>query len=241
MKVLIIGMALMVIAVVPGIPAWAQGSKDVDARPQVGCFRGRPLPACKSFWIVEMQGSSPVAQTSRSVIRVYSDPTRSGLPQASEYQLRTFDNVLEWNLGHMANLGDKYALGGVVTVGSGNDDALSGLKVRVRRWLNSDLSVEAEAGALWTNAGSVRRSNGGTAALRFNIRDQGSIFLRWDMLPLREESRSGEYGYSDPGGTQHGLSVGLSAGSVPALIGTGALGVTMLVLLAIIVGQGGLD
>ena len=241
MKVLIIGMALIVIAVVPGIPAWAQGSKDVDARPQVGCFRGRPLPACKSFWIVEMQGSSPVAQTSRSVIRVYSDPTRSGLPQASEYQLRTFDNVLEWNLGHMANLGDKYALGGVVTVGSGNGDALSGLKVRLRRWLSSDFSVEAEAGALWSDAGGMRRSDaiGGTAALRFNIRDQGAIYLRWDVLPLLEESQP--WGYYDPGGTQHALSVGLSAGSVPALIGTGALGVTWLVLLAIIVGQGGLD
>jgi hypothetical protein len=33
------------------------------------------------------------------------------------------------------------------------------------------------------------------------------------------------WGYYDPGGTQHALSVGLSAGSVPALIGTGALGV----------------
>ena len=28
-----------------------------EGRRQIGCFRGRPLPACKSFWIVEMQGS----------------------------------------------------------------------------------------------------------------------------------------------------------------------------------------
>ena len=221
MKALIIGMALMVMAV---LPASAQGSKDVDARPEIGCFRGRPHPACKSFWIVEMQGSSPVAQTSRTV-RFDSDPERSGSPQFFEDQLTTFDSVIEWNLGHMANLGDKYALGGVVTVGSGNGDALSGLKVRLRRWLSSDFSVEAEAGALWSDAGGMRRSDaiGGTAALRFNIRDQGAIYLRWDVLPLLEESQP--WGYYDPGGTQHALSVGLSAGDgVPLTVEGGGSG-----------------
>ena len=240
MKALIVRTAFVLLGVVPAIPSSAQGSRDADGRQQIGCFRGRPLPACKTFWIVEMQGSSPVAQTSRTV-RFDSDPERSGSPQFFEDHLTTFDSVIEWNLGHMANLGDKYALGGVVTVGSGNGDALSGLKVRLRRWLSSDFSVEAEAGAFWSDAGGMRRSDaiGGTAALRFNIRDQGAIYLRWDVLPVLEESQP--WGYYDPGGTQHALSVGLSAGSVPALIGTGALGVTWLVLLAIIVGQGGID
>lgn len=35
----------------------------------------------------------------------------------------------------------------------------------------------------------------------------------------------------------HGLSVGVSTGSVPTLIGTGGLGVTMAIMLAIFVGQ----
>ena len=138
----------------------------------------------------------------------------------------------------MANVGEKYALGGVVTVGTGNGGSgLTGLKVRVRRWLSSDFSLEAEAGAFWGNAQTVRRSSGGTAALRFNIRDQGAIYLRWDLLPLREESRSGEYGYYDPGGTQHGLSVGVGLGSAPALFGTGALGVGLAVVFSLLVGQ----
>jgi hypothetical protein len=234
MKALIIGMALNVIVAVVPTPASAQGSRDADGRQQVGCFRGRPLPACKSFWIFEMQGSSPVAQTSRT-IRTYFDATRTGSPQEFEYDATAFTSVVEWNLGHMVNLGDKYALGGVVTVGSGNGDGLAGLKARVRRWLSSDLSVEAEAGALWSSPDGGIRSNvvGGTAALRFNVRDQGAFFLRWDVLPLPEESSFN--GYLDPGGTQSGLSVGVSAGSVPALIGTGALGVTMAILLAMYV------
>ena len=134
----------------------------------------------------------------------------------------------------MANLGARYALGGVVTVGTGNGDGLSGLKVRVRRWLSPDLAVEAEAGAVWTNVHGTRRPNtvGGTAAVRFNIRDQGAFYLRWDVVPLPEESQP--WGYYHPGGTQQGLSLGVSTGSVPALIGTGALGITLAVLVAMI-------
>ncbi len=239
-ELIIIGIALVVMgATVPG-PGSAQGRRHADASQQVGCFRGRPLPACKSFWIVEMQGSEPIAQTSRTVREVYSvfDAQRNASVGVYENQRTAFAPVLEWTLGHMANLGEKYALGGVVTGGTGNGGSgLTGLKVRLRRWLSSDFSLEAEAGAFWGNAQTVRRSTGGTAALRFNIRDQGAVYLRWDVLPLPGESRSGEYGYHDPGGTQHGLSVGVGLGSLPALIGTGALGVAMAVLFAMYVGQ----
>ena len=114
MKALIMGMALIVMGVVPAIPASAQGSGDPDARRQVGCRRGRRLPACSTFWIIEMQGSSPIAQSSRTV-RFSSDPERSGSPQFFDHQVPTFASVLEWNLSHMANLRDKYALGGVGT------------------------------------------------------------------------------------------------------------------------------
>ena len=41
-------------------------------------------------------------------------------------------------------------------------------------------------------------------------------------------------GYYGPGGTQRGLPLGVSAGRVPALIGTGALGITWAVLVAMI-------
>ena len=41
-------------------------------------------------------------------------------------------------------------------------------------------------------------------------------------------------GYYGPGGTQRGLPLGVSAGRVPTLIGTGALGITWAVLVAMI-------
>jgi len=243
MKMLIPFMALVAIGATRPSRALAQSSSVADARQQMGCFRGRPLPACKSFWIVEMQVSQPIVQTSRTVLDFYPeydaqypgyDVGRRLPVSVYEDQRTAFSSVLEWNLGHMVNLGENFALGGVVTGGTGNGGSgLTGLKMRVRRWVGPDFSVEVEAGAMWGNAQYVERSAGGTAALRFNIRDQGAFYLRWDVLPLQERSRPGEYGHFDPGGTQHALSVGVSAGSVPALVATGTLGVTLAVWIAI--------
>ena len=181
-----------------------------------------------------MQGSAPVAQTSRTI--------QSGV--GPTYSQKTFASVMEWNLGHMVNVGSTYAIGGVVTGGTGNGDPLTGLKLRVRRWLRSDLSLEAEGGLLWNdaNGGGPSSTVGGTAALRLNIRDQGSFYLRWDMLPIA--ARSGSFydpgdrsrgSLLDPGGTQHALSIGVGTGSVPALITTGAAGVALAVVFALLV------
>ena len=41
--------------------------------------------------------------------------------------------------------------------------------------------------------------NGGTADLRLNIRDQGSFFMRWDVLSLPEELFEAHSRYYDPG------------------------------------------
>ena len=226
------GMVLILTCGVLPVRIFAQAEGDQEGRQQVGCFRGRPLPACKSFWIVEMQGSSPMAQTSRAI-------QIGGVPTSEQ---EAFASVLEWNLGHMVNVGSTYAIGGVITAGTGNGDALTGLKLRIRRWLRSDLSLGAEGGLLWNdaNAGTTSGAAGGTAALRLNIRDQGSFYLRWDMLPIAAVSQSfhdpvyrSSSSYLDPGGTQHALSIGVGTGSVPALIATGATGLWLAVMFAL--------
>ena len=61
------GMVLILTCGVLPVPILAQAEGDPEGRQQVGCFRGRPLPACKTFWIFEMQGSGPLVQTSRAV------------------------------------------------------------------------------------------------------------------------------------------------------------------------------
>lgn len=198
------------------------GADASSAQESVGCLRGRPLPACKTFWIVEMQGSTPLAQTSRTV--VYGGDIQEGSD--------AFDQVLEWNLGHMVNLSPTFAVGGELTLGTGNTDVLTGMRLRARRWLGKDLSVELEGGLLRTDAGQSRYPGvyGGTVDVRFNIRDQGSFYVRWDALDLEEQSFDWMF---DPGGFHHALSLGASAGSVPALVGTGALGLAWTILFAI--------
>jgi hypothetical protein len=214
------------VAVLAGPPAAeAQSVGSPAGEAQVACFRGRPLPACKSFWIVEMQGSTPLLQTERFT---YID-------QTTQLRNDTFGSVLEWNLGHMVNLGERYAIGGVLTAGTGNTDLLTGLKLRARRWMGRHVSVELEAGLLRSNASDTQFPgvHGGTADVRLNIRDQGSFYVRWDVLDLPEESYPGYSSYYDPGGTHHGFSVGVGLGSVPALAGTGGLALLYAVLLGL--------
>lgn len=190
--------------------------------PQVGCFRGRPLPACRSLWIFEEQASTPLVQSERR-IDVAGGPSP---------RVETFETVLEWNLGHMANLTRTLALGGVVTLGTGSDGPLTGVKLRVRRWLSPDVSLELEGGLLRTNARDNRfpAATGGTSDLRVNVRDQGSFYLRWDGVVLPDETYPVN-GYHDPGGFQQALSVGVGLGSKPALVGTGATGVMVVALI----------
>lgn len=221
-KTLSLALALTLILPSAGAPqAPTQGAQ----APQVGCLRGRPLPACTTFWIVEMQGSTPLAQTTRIVS--YSGEYEQGS--------NALDQELEWNLGHMVNLSPTFALGGVLTLGNGNSDALTGVRLRARRWLGQDVSVELQAGLLRTTAGGATYPgiHGATTDVRLNIRDHGSFFVRWDGVDIPEKHGNVDWWFHDPGGFHHGVSVGASAGSVPALIGTGALGLGYVILLGL--------
>lgn len=222
--------AILAVALAAGL-AVPQGmrAQDPGGGPSIGCFRGRPFPACRSFWLIEMQGSTPLAQTSRTVQWGWN------APQVRQDAIR---ETLEWNLGHMVNVTPTFALGALFTIGTGNDDVLTGMKLRARRWISKDVSLELEGGILRTNANNAvfPGISGSTADLRLNIRDQGSFFVRWDgvRLPSVEPILvPGDFGYSDPGGFQHGISVGVSAGSLPALVGSGALGLAYTILLAL--------
>jgi hypothetical protein len=203
----------------------AQQPADAPAQARDGeaprmCFRGRPHPACSSFWIVEAQGEAPIAQTTRTIS--FSRP-----PYPFE-ETALGGKRLEWNLGHMVNLGPRYAAGGVVGFGTHRTSAIA-VKLRGRRWLGDHMSVELEGGYLWTDLRSPAASFGLTADARLNIRDQGVLYLRWDGVSLPRNEHP-ETGYLDPGGFQQGLSIGAGLGSMPALAGTAALGAAMIVV-----------
>lgn len=208
-----------------------QQAPAADARGgQIGCFRGKPLPACRSFWIFELQGSAPLVQTRRRVVNTFPDgPTLTQRATA-------FESSLEWNLGHMVNVSPSWAVGGVFTAGPDGRGAFRGVKARARRWLSPDVALELEGGLLAADvqgAGTPGHS-GVTADVRLDIRDQGSFFVRWDGVPLREAIYP--YGYYDSGGFQQALSAGVGLGSVPALIGSTVTGLAVLVLVISLIG-----
>lgn len=211
--------ALGILAAAP--PTMAQEVTQGEGGPKVACLRGRPLPECRSFWIIEMQGHSPLAQTERDVIYGGGQPVR----------IQTFENELEWNLGHMVNLTDHFAVGGVLAAGTAGRDGFAGLKLRMRQWIVDDVSIEAQGGLLRTNI-QYPSLTGITADVRLNIRDQGSFFVRWDGVDVPPESYPDGV-YHDFGGFQQAVSVGVGLGSVPALVGTGGLGLGYVILLGI--------
>ena len=131
----------------------------------MACWQGAPRPTCGGFVIVEMQGVLPLAQSQRG-------QTGSGL--------ETFDSQLEWNVGYLGNVGNRWAVGATVSLGTGAGGVLTGLRARARRWLGPQHSLELEGGMLRTQAmfqpGDL---TGVTAGVRFNVADRGSLFVRW--------------------------------------------------------------
>lgn len=104
-------------------PLSAQNPSLQDA-PRELCFRGQPLPTCKSFWIFEA---------------------------GYVYWLNGHwdHHTAVWDLGLMANANERLAFGATFfAVAGGGQDPRVGLKARFRRWLNHSTSVEASPGVL---------------------------------------------------------------------------------------------
>ncbi len=223
--------AIMAATARPGSPqdstTSTEGPGQSTASENVVCWRGAPRPSCLGFFLVEMQGVMPLAQSEQ------------GQPDAS---LRTFESRLEWNLGYMANVSQKWAIGGSVTVGTGASDVLAGVRGRVRRWLGPEHSVELEVGVVRLQRPfRLGDLSGLTAGLRYNVQDRGSLFVRWDAVDAPPFSfPRGSWGGppDDPGGFRQAIHVGVGTGSSWALVTTGALGVGYLVLLGLLFNSG---
>jgi hypothetical protein len=88
------------------------------------CFRGRPLEACNAFWITEFSAALPLGHR------------------------RTVENTLfTWELGAMANVARRSALGGAVFMSvDGRQGLRLGVRPRFRRWLSSSLTLDVATG-----------------------------------------------------------------------------------------------
>jgi hypothetical protein len=181
------------------------------------CLNGSPPPACSSFMILEMGGVLPVAQTSRTV--------RSG---QGSYPVQSFDDRLQWEVGAMKNLDERWAVGGSARLGSGSSGVLTGLAARGRRRLGPVVSVDMSAGVGFSSFGGTRHPDPVVDA-RLNFRDDFYAGLRYESARVPPSSY---LDYQDPGGRQHAVSVLVGTGSEWAIGASGLLAIGLAVLLA---------
>jgi hypothetical protein len=205
--------------------------------PSSFCFNGAPQSKCATFVIAEMQGSTPLFQTKRQV-RWGGGTTREDGSFEYDEGIQTREEVaygerLQWELGLMHNVSDRWALGATARLGSGSTGAVSALTARARRWMSDDIAIDVAAGTSFsTDWESYSRNADFTADARLNFRDDVYVGLRYDQVGL--PAYSDEYGGFDAGGKQRAVSLLAGVGSEWALGGSAAVGLGMILLLSLV-------
>ncbi|MFH1219650.1 MAG: hypothetical protein V1694_04280 [Candidatus Eisenbacteria bacterium] len=123
------------------------------------CFRGKPAPACKTFWITEF-----------------------GLG----YMPKTYDPIcLSSEIGWMVNYRERYAIGGTTYIAFDNnlECVRGGLKLRVRRWMSPNWSMNFAGGPIlgrtWSG-GDVQPGFAGHVDV--NYKDRVAPYIGMDLL-----------------------------------------------------------
>src|SRR5690349_18511416 len=121
------------------LPAQRDSAEHVPAPRD--CWRGKPLPVCRSFWITEMAGEYPFVSTNTSYTLTYSTETHTVSTRDESAQLL-------WRVGPMFNTGPARASGLTLTAGFVNDGSREAIEFRRRRWMSETSSLDISAGAL---------------------------------------------------------------------------------------------
>ena len=202
-------------------PAAAQEGGDTRAL----CLNGGPRPACATFVVVEVQGVLPLVRNTR-LVRWFGGHEMEDTPYADR---------LQWELGFLHNVSERWALGGTVRLGAGSTDALTGVTVRARRWLSDDVGLDLSSGATFLAVSTPERygrTTGWLADARLNFNDDAYAGLRYEVVPI--EPFAGSEDTFDPGGNAQALSVLVGMGSEWAIGGTAALGLGLVLLLSLV-------
>ena len=119
-------------------PVAVGAQSDTAARaPSPSCWRGKPLPQCRSFFITEMAGEYAFVTT------------KTNDPLAFEARSRADESAqLLWRIGPMFNTSPSRAMGVTLSAGTVNDGGREAIEFRQRRWISPEQSVDFSAGAL---------------------------------------------------------------------------------------------
>ncbi len=170
------------------------------------CFRGRPGSQCRLYWITEV-GLLTV---------VDSRDTRWNV---NGRELLTFD------IGYMFNISRRDAIGGslFIKMDTEGDDSYSGFKPRYRRWLSDDVGLDVGFGVGRWEYDTNKKATPLVAQLGLSYKDYFSLTVLIDRVKWTESIWvPGSIEYVDGAShTSTTTSIGLTAGSYPALITTG--------------------
>jgi hypothetical protein len=176
---------------------------------------------CDWFFLVEGGFYKPVHNTVRPV------------PAPTErYDVRglipgAFGNHGTWEIGAMANVKRRSAVGATALWGAGGVGSFrTGVRARYRHWLNDTISAEVAAGPIWMTIEDAGGASGMAIStdLRVSFHDRFALSYRLDRVHRRDFAAG------------HAAYVGASLGSKTAIVGT-VVGAVLLVI-GIMVGRG---
>jgi hypothetical protein len=129
------------------------------------CWRGRPLPDCRGFFLAE----------------VYTGVAFAHWPASQHFDGLPY--VGEGAVGYLWNLDARQAIGGLAFVESGGSaqsqiEARAGLRLRYRFWLSDIFSVDASPGVALVGVGPI----GFSGDLAFNVGDLIAPYLRLEVI-----------------------------------------------------------
>jgi len=133
------------IVVLLALPTLASAQSDSGGPPQRSwCWRGKPEPQCRRFWVTEVSGEYSYSTTETHYQSVYTNSVNAySRPDVSSQVLLT--------VGPMFNTSPARALGGTLSWGFVNDGSRLALEARRRNWISSSSAVDFSAGLLRTD------------------------------------------------------------------------------------------
>ncbi len=124
------------------------------------CFRGRPLPECRTFWFVE-----------------------AGYDRSLTSGTRMDSFPFSWHLGPMWNVSTRAALGGGFLVGGDDTGVRVAMFGRFRYWATHDIGVDVGGGLFI--AGSDERFSTMMLEAGVSLADWVGLFTRLEYDPGR--------------------------------------------------------
>ena len=124
------------------IPIAIGAQSDTAARaPAPRCWRGKPLPQCRSFWITEMAGEYAFVTTKTNYRLTFGSHVEAISKADDSAQLL-------WRIGPMFNTAPSRAIGVTLSAGTVIEGGREAIELRRRRWISAEQSVDFSAGVL---------------------------------------------------------------------------------------------